>query len=248
MLKVSQLAVLSSLLATSVAHAQPGATPPLDPSDPDFRPPGEAEIVAPEQRDEPPEVAPTAYVRKPIRDPLATTRVWGFGVRLTGLSGIGALPGVNYGGEVAAQVRHQELFAELAVGRWKPEHTYVVTESPEHVELGLNVWTVRAGWSSMKTPLRAWVLSEVGELASAKQMGGVVPRMMTGSTPMDRRWKAVGAGFGVAWGMTDTARLFGSLEIAIPVNRDDVTLDGYGTYEPDPLAARSSVGLEVGWR
>ena len=45
-----------------------------------------------------------------------------------------------------------------------------------------------------------------------------------------------------------TARLFGSVELAIPVNRDDVTLDGYGTYEPDPLAARSSVGLEVGWR
>ena len=243
--KVSQLALLSSLLATSVASAQPGATPPLDPSDPDFRPPGEAEVVQPEQQ---PAVAPNVYVRKPIQDPLATTRVWGFGVRLTGLSGIGALPGVNYGGEVAAQVRHQELFGELAVGRWKPEHTYMVADSQDHVELGLNVWTVRAGWSSMKTPLRGWVLSEAGELASARQMGGVVPRMMTGSTPTDRRWKAVGAGFGVAWGMTDTARLVGSIEIAIPVSRDDVTLDGYGTYQPDPLTARSCVGLEVGWR
>ena len=95
---------------------------------------------------------------------------------------------------------------------------------------------------------RGLVLTEVGELASAKQMPGVVPRMMMGSTPMDRRWKAVGAGFGVAWPMNDTARLFGMVEFAVPVNRDDVQLDGYGTYEPDPLAARSSVGLELGWR
>jgi hypothetical protein len=79
-------------------------------------------------------------------------------------------------------------------------------------------------------------------------MPGVLPRAMMGSTPMERRWKALGAGFGVAWPMTDTARLFGMVEFAVPVNREDVTLDGYGVYEPDPLAARSSVGLEVGWR
>ncbi|HUS30097.1 MAG TPA: hypothetical protein VMZ53_16435 [Kofleriaceae bacterium] len=251
MSKLSQLVVFTSLFASSIAVAQPGATPPIDESvdmssplpASNTRAPGETDVVERE-----PEVAPNVYVRKPVRDPLATTHVWGFGVRATGLSGIGALPGVNYGGELAAQVRHQEIFAELAVGRWKPEHTYVVAESPDHVELGLNVWTVRVGWSSMKTPLRGWVLSEAGELASARQMAGVVPRMMTGSTPMDRRWKAVGGGFGVAWGMTDTARLVGSIELAIPVNRDDVNLDGYGTYEPDPISARSCVGLEVGWR
>ncbi|HTL34927.1 MAG TPA: hypothetical protein VL326_17480 [Kofleriaceae bacterium] len=233
MAKVSKIALFISMLATSAAYAQA---------------PGETEVSEPESFVETPAVAPQATVRKPIHDPLATTRPWGFGVRATGLSGIGALPGVNYGGELAANLRHQELFAELAIARWKPEHTYVVTESPEHVELGLNCWTVRAGWAGMKMPLRAWVLTEVGELASAKQMPGVVPRMMMGSTPMDRRWKAVGAGFGVAWPMNDTARLFGMVEFAVPVNRDDVQLDGYGTYEPDPLAARSSVGLELGWR
>jgi hypothetical protein len=251
--KVSRLAVLGSLLATSVASAQPGATSPItetpieawDRQDPTrtIRPPGEAEVV-----DERPAIAPSVHVRKPVKDPLATTRVWGFGVRATGVSGIGVLPGVNYGGELAGMIRYQELFGELAIGRLKPQKTYVVTDSPEHVELGLNVWTARAGWASMKMPLRAWVLSEVGELASARQMPGVLPRAMMGSTPMDRRWKALGAGFGVAWPMTDTARLFGMVEFAVPVNREDVTLDGYGVYEPDPLAARSSVGLEVGWR
>ena len=71
--------------------------------------------------------------------------------------------------------------------------------------------------------------------------------MMTGETPQERRWQAVGAGFGVAWPMSDSARLFGMIEIAVPVGRDELTLD-QGMYQPDPLAARSSAGLEVGWR
>jgi hypothetical protein len=184
---------------------------------------------------------------RPKPSPLATTERWGGGVRLTGLSGIGALPGVNYGGEAAGMVRRDELFVELALAHWKPEKTYVVTETPEHVELGLDVWTLRGGWISMSSPLRGWALVEVGELASARGMPGVVTRMMTGETPEARRWQAVGGGFGVAWPMSDHARLFGMIEIAVPVNRQSVALD-IGAYQPDALAARSSAGLEIGWR
>ena len=241
MTKISKLGVFM-VLASSAAYAQPGMTPSTDPDSTAIQPPGETAVVD--------DVAPppTVTVHKPVNDPLATTRTFGFGVRATGLSGIGALPGVNYGGELAAMVRHNELFGELAVARWMPEKTYMVSEENNHVELGMNVWTVRAGWAGMKMPLRAWFLTEAGELASARKMAGVVPRMMMGSTPVDHRWKAVGAGFGVAWPMTDTARLFGMVEFAVPLTRNEVTLDGYGQYEPDPLTARSSVGLEVGWR
>jgi hypothetical protein len=191
--------------------------------------------------------APAHHRLRELRDPLATTDPWGGGVRMTGLTGIGALPGRNFGGELAGLVRHDEVFVELGLSRWKPEKTYVVTEMPEHVELGLNVWSFRAGWWSMTMPLRAWILGEVGELASASAMPGVVARMMTGDTPKDRRWNALGAGFGVAWPMTPKVRLIGMMELAVPVNREELALD-VGTYKPDPIAARSSVGLEVGWR
>src|SRR5438445_3624118 len=202
MTKISKLGLVLCMAATSAANAQaPGETP------------VDEEAAAP---------PPTVTVHKPVHDPLATTRRFGFSVRATGLSGIGALPGVNYGGELAAQIRREELFGELAVGRWKPEKTYMVSESNDHIELGLNVWTVRVGWASMKMPLRGWLLSEAGELASARQMAGVVPRMMTGSTPVDHRYKAVGAGFGVAWPMTDSARLFGMVEFTVPVSRNTV--------------------------
>src|SRR5213075_2791708 len=103
-----KLGLLIGLGMTSIASAQaPGETP------------AEEETPAP---------PPTVTVHKPVHDPLATTRTIGLCVRSTGLSGIGALRGVNYGGELAARIRHNELFAELAVARLKPEKTYMVSE------------------------------------------------------------------------------------------------------------------------
>ena len=219
---ILKVAAISALLG-GVASAQPGLTEPLS-----------TEHAA-------------ADTRRARQGSTRDDGAWGGGVRLTGLTGIGALPGRNFGGELAGLVRRDEVFVELGLSRWKPEKTYVVTEMPEHVELGSNLWSFRAGWWSMKMPLRAWILGEVGELASARAMPGVVTRMMTGDTPRDRRWNALGGGFGVAWPMTPNVRMIGMLEFAVPINRADLALD-IGTYKPDPIAARSSVGLEVGWR
>ncbi|MDQ3338132.1 MAG: hypothetical protein M4D80_23450 [Myxococcota bacterium] len=189
---------------------------------------------------------------EPVHDDnrgLATADRWGGGVRLTGLSGIGALPGVNFGAEVALNVRRDEVFAELGLARWQPEEDYAVVENPQQrVDLKLDLWTLRAGWASMDMPLRAWLLLEVGEIAGARGMQGVVSRMVMGETPGSRQWKAAGGGFGVAWPMSDQARLFGSLEIAIPMDREPVMLDRRGAFTPDPFVARTTVGIEVGWR
>jgi hypothetical protein len=239
----SKLTLASALLAAQVitVSAQPGA----DPVEPVIA--AEVEVMPPSSVQVAPVVVIPARVR-PKPSPLATTERWGGGVRVTGLSGIGALPGVNYGGELAALVRRDELFAELGLGWWKPEHTYMVATATEPTELKLDVWTLRAGWASMSTPLRAWALAEVGEIAGVRGMPGVVTRMMTGDVPQNRQWQALGGGFGVAWPMSDHARLFGMIEIAVPVGRQELMLDTVGGYQSDPLAARSSAGLEFGWR
>ena len=179
----------------------------------------------------------------------ATTQRWGGGVRLTGVSGIGSLPGVSFGAEVAVLVRRDEYFAELALGRWKPEDTHLVAQppGPKPLELALDVWTLRGGWASMQMPLRGWLLVDVGEVAGARGMPGVIGRMVMGDTPPGRRWAAVGAGFGVAWPMSDQARLIGSVEFAVPVVRERLMLE-QGEFEPDPISARYALGLEVGWR
>ncbi|HEV7554811.1 MAG TPA: hypothetical protein VGO00_05100 [Kofleriaceae bacterium] len=214
-------AILASLTIAATAAAQPGETP--------------APIV-------------DRSIEPAIKlDPFATTERWGGAVRLTGLSGIGALPGRNVGVEVAGLVRRDELFVELALGRWKPENDYTVIATPTPVPLALDVWSLRGGWASMRMPLRAWVLAEVGEIAGANAMPGVISRMVMGKTPSDRRWSQVGAGLGVAWPMSNQARLVGNLELGVPLQRETVMLDDR-TFEPDPLTARFSVGLEVGWR
>jgi hypothetical protein len=186
---------------------------------------------------------------RPQLDPLATTERWGGGLRLTGASGIGALPGRNLGAEVAVNVRHDELFAELAMSHWQPQNDYRVMSAGTPVELGLDLWAMRAGWSSMRMPLRAWVLAEVGEIAGTSEMSGVLSRMMTGDTPSGRRWTAVGAGVGIAWPISNQIRLLGTMELAVPLVEEHLVLDnGVGDFKPDPLAARYAIGLEVGWR
>lgn len=178
----------------------------------------------------------------------ATDRVWAWGLRLTGLSGIGALPGVNVGGEVAGYLRWEERFVELGLARWKPEDRILVNAA-ENRELSLDVWTLRGGWASMEMPLRAWLLVEAGELASPHEvMPAGVPRMVTGQVQADHRWLAAGGGFGVGWPMSDRARLVGSVEIAVPVGKKQMMLDSGQRFEPDAAAARASLGIEVGWR
>lgn len=233
MITALRLTLVGSLFLVHVAHA--------DSQDDVLRPPGYAEI---EILPQPSEVIPRA--RKSSLE--TETPRWGGGIRLTGLSGIGALPGVNFGGEVAGHLRRDEYFVELAIGRWKPEDTYLVADTTERVELGLDVWTLRGGWSSMTMPLRGWVLVEVGEVAGGHGMPGVVSRMVMGDTPQKNQWRAAGAGFGVAWPMSNHARLVGNMEIAVPIKRERLMLERGEAYEPDPLAARYSVGLEVGWR
>lgn len=225
--KLSLLINATWMVAASTAGAQPG-------------------MVEVEPQDDP---APVIVVHRAPLDPLATTERWGGGLRLTGASGIGALPGRNFGAEVAVNVRHDELFAELAMSHWQPEHDYRVMSAGTPVELGLDLWAMRAGWSSMRMPLRAWVLAEVGEIAGASEMSGVLSRMMTGDTPSGRRWTAVGAGVGVAWPISNQIRLLGTMELAVPLVEEHLVLDnGVGDFKPDPLAARYAIGLEVGWR
>jgi hypothetical protein len=171
-----------------------------------------------------------------------------WGLRLTGLSGIGALPGVNLGGEVAGYLRWEERFVELGLGRWKPEETIIVSAA-DNTKLGLDVWTLRGGWASMEMPLRAWLMLEAGEIAGPHAvMPAGVARMVTGNVAPDHRWFAAGGGFGVGWPMSERSRLVGSVEVAVPLGKRQVMLDSGAPYEPDAAAARASLGIEVGWR
>lgn len=167
---------------------------------------------------------------------------WGGGVRLLALSGVGALPRINLGAELAGYVRYQRYILELAVGRWVPQEARLDPGAPARVDVGLDVVTLRGGWGPEELPIRAWLSGEVGSM-SGEGMSVVDPRTESS------RWIALGGGFGVAWPMTKYARLVGTFELAIPLVRTTFMLqNGADLYQPAPAAARCALGLEVGWR
>ncbi|HVK85901.1 MAG TPA: hypothetical protein VM513_17395 [Kofleriaceae bacterium] len=174
--------------------------------------------------------------------PRASARRWGAGLRLVGLSGIGALPGLNVGGELGGYVRRGELVGEAAVAHWAPQRKSLQGNAPAGVVVTLQVLTLRAGWGPAGMPLRAWGTVELGSL-SGEGMAVTTPREGAG------RWTAVGGGFGVAWPMSPYARLVGSIEVVVPVGTTRFTLEG-GTelWRPGVAAARSALGLEVGFQ
>lgn len=227
---VGGVAIVVAIGAGGSARAQPGATEPTEPTE---------ELAPPVAR---PRVV-HALDREDVVGP------WGGGVTLMGLSGIGALPGVNIGGEVGAFLRHEEIFGGLALGRWRPQEPVVLAETPQRVELGLDVWSFRVGWASRSMPLRAWVLAESGELATERDggMSSFVARMIV-AIPSKERWTAVGGGFSVAWPMADYARLVGTIEFAVPLAKKTMMLETGRPYETGNGVARANFGLELGWR
>jgi len=178
------------------------------------------------------------------RAPRASTgpRRWGAGLHLTGLSGVGALPQLNLGAELAAYVRRLDRFVELGAGVWVPQSAPLNAGAPARVEVSLQVITVRAGWGPRELPLRAWLTAEVGRIQG---IGVAVDDPRAGSS----RWTALGGGFNVGWPMSPLARLVGAVELMIPLERTVFMLDdGRDLYQPSSATARCSLGLEVGWK
>ncbi|MEO8840450.1 MAG: hypothetical protein ABI591_18190 [Kofleriaceae bacterium] len=158
---------------------------------------------------------------------------WSLGVRLSGVSGIGIVPEVGLGAEVAISARHNNWLAEVAATKWLASGA---DHSTTHVDVGLGVTAARVGWRPAP-PLRAWIGGEVGSMAG------------TGAdVSSSQRWFAAGAGFGVAWPITPWLRAVGATELLIAIERVKFEEpDGVILYAPSPMSARATLGLEVGW-
>ena len=175
-----------------------------------------------------------------VTTPTATSRIFGLGIHVMALSGIGTVPRVGVGGEFSVFVRRKDYFGEVGFARWASRSAYLVAGAPGRVEVGLDVFTARIGWSPTRMPLRTWIGTEVGEMHGA---GAALADEMRGSAP----WIAGTAGLGIGWPMARYARLIGTFEVAIPFSRVDFTLAQSGDiYSSSAAAARCAVGLELG--
>ena len=167
---------------------------------------------------------------------------WGGGVRALALSGIGAVPRVGVGGELAGFARFHRWFGEVAAARWATSPKYLVVGAPGRVDIHLTTLSARAGWLPTHMPLRAWIGGEMGPM-SARGIDLVESRMTS------TRWISAQAGFGVAWQMARRARLVGTFEIGVPLVRPQFVLaEGGEIFRPYPTTARCAFGLEMGWR
>lgn len=166
---------------------------------------------------------------------------WTAGARLSFVSGIGSVPDVGIGGELAVVVQRDCIFAEVAGSEWVSSDARVVTGAAPRMDVGLHTMTVRAGYAAL-TPLRGWAVVDVGALSGT---GEALDNARMGSGP----WVAVGAGFGVAWPIARAVRVVGTLEVLAAIeHRTTFELgDGQVVYQPAPASARTTFGLEVGW-
>ena len=183
---------------------------------------------------------PYAHHEVPVAPP--APHPFGGGVRLLGLSGVGALPGVSVGLELAGYVRYHDAFVEVAGAAWEPTPKTLSNGAPGRVEVGLGTIGMRAGWGPEDLPLRGWIVAELGVIQGAGQALDD-PQIGAGG------WFALGGGFGVAWPMSPHSRIVGTVEAVAPVGRARFVLaDGTELFRPGPATARCAFGLEVGWR
>ena len=204
--------------------------------------------VAPAPAAEPPASATTSTTAITARDTVAPhAGPWGGGLRAMFLSGIGSVPRVGVGGELAAFVRHHHWFAEIGGARWATTPKYLVMGVPNHVDIELTTLIVRAGWLSTVMPLRGWLGGEMGPMTARNvDMPDPDTRVARVATS---RWVAVEAGFGVAWPMAEHARIVGTFEVGVPIVRPEFMLaEGGEIFRPYPTTARCTFGLEMGWR
>jgi hypothetical protein len=167
-------------------------------------------------------------------------RVWSLDVRLSGVSGIGVIPNVGVGGELALTLRRKNALAELAETRWLMSAAQIHTGAPARVDVGLDATALRLGWRSPAMPLRAWASVEAGSMYGT---GVQLENSQLGSS----RWLAAGSGFGVAWPINKWVRLVGTTEIVVAIERVKFSLgDGMTVYAPSAASARATCGLEIG--
>jgi hypothetical protein len=169
-------------------------------------------------------------------------RPWTLGARLSGLSGIGIIPQVGLGAELAVTLRAGSHLAELGGARWMASAAEFDVAGSSPVDVNLDVAIARYGWRPTAMPLRAWMAIEVGNMRGI----GVRPPNEPDDTG---RWLAAGGGFGIAWQMTSWVRLVGTTEVLLAIERARFGMsDGTIVYAPAPMSVRTSCGLEVGWQ
>lgn len=203
----------------------------------DQPPPAPAPVPAPTPAPTPaPPPPPPAVVHVSVV-PASTEHEPFAAVRLSEVSGVGAQPGLSLGGELTVHVRTHGLFVELGGALWSGTAT---SGAMGGMVASLREGVLRTGWLAPHH-MRVWL---AGELGSLRGEGMMVVGARVGSAA----WAGLGAGGAVSVPLAHHVSLVGALEVVAALTRPKFGLeDGEMVYQPEAVAARLSVGLEIDW-
>jgi hypothetical protein len=188
--------------------------------------------------------ADTATIAPPVEAPIieaawVTPRAraeWSLGAHAAVVAGIGMLPRVGVGGELAMTGRREQLFAELGYADWR-------TTADSAGDFAFGLWTIdaRVGWRSRRLPIAAWLVGELGK-ASAVETGTMPsPAVASG-------YAAVGAGVGARIRVTRWLDGVAAVEGLYAVERPRFEMVTVSVFEPSVVAAQASIGLSGTYR
>jgi hypothetical protein len=166
---------------------------------------------------------------------------WNGGVRVAGLFGTGASPGIGIAGDVGGWFAWRSYAVAVSASQWS-KGTVTLDGTMSGVDIDVRAFSLRTGWRPRTLPLRSWLIARWGQIRG-EAVGLDDGR---GGTA---RWTAAGIGAGWAFALTSRVAVVPAAEAEMVLDRATFSLDsGTELYRTPPMALHGSVAIEVGWR
>ena len=164
------------------------------------------------------------------------------GVRPSLVSGAGISPSVGYGVELSAWFIWGAGAVEISGARWLERLAALPPSQRFGAAVGLDSIAARACWNPERYGPRVCLLGEVGTM-SGRGVGLFDARVGEGV------YSAAGIGLSLRARLRPHVALVGGFDMLRAIDRPRFVLDrGTLLYQPDPLAGRVALGVELGWR
>ncbi len=164
------------------------------------------------------------------------------GMRPSVVSGAGISPRVGYGLELSAWFVWGSGAVEVSGTRWLERLAALPPSQRFGAAIGLDSLAARACWNPERYGPRVCVLGEVGTM-SGRGVG------LFDSRVGEAVYSAAGIGLSLRTRLRAHVALVGGFDMLRAIDRPRFVLDrGTLLFQPDPLAGRVALGVELGWR
>jgi hypothetical protein len=164
------------------------------------------------------------------------------GVRPSLVSGAGISPHVGYGVELSAWFVWGSGAVEVSGTRWLERLAELPASQRFGAAIGLDALAARACWNPERYGPRVCFLGEMGSM-TGRGVG------LFDAKVGEATYSAAGIGLSLRARLRSHVALVGGFDMLRAIDRPRFVLDrGTVLFQPDPLAGRVGLGVEIGWR